>query len=467
VTTYADHAAAALRFGALTLSLPTPTSAGDVARVRLLQDDVAAVLAETTRTVTGLTPGTNHVTDVANVGHHPVRHMLKRLTVIPTRGGYDDPTTSPAIRLAGRPDDPAAVTTPVQAWQGLLAQIALAGRLLRTHAARMFDADRWAVVADVAALAQVLATTRVDVLSGQGNDLSVRHARDHAAALGVEAREVSRLAGAAGQDVGNDLASPKPGAAMVTVSRARDLPVAVAHLTALIDTRECSVTDLLAITRVTAQTSRACAYALLSAAPLAPPEQRQGLRVIAGALDAHAESLARALIRERARLTAPSDPTGLLAAQGREIGASALPRIQDLRRNPKAALAATDPLLGYAGRAPSLTRAIRGAVRHAATHGDVAVLDRSDDAGNYWRPATVVDLAPFTDDLTTAATTGTAPRGVLSAARAAASAGPAAQPGRDLAAALEQRLAEHRPARPSGVALRIHPPARPVAVVRP
>ena len=282
--TYADHAHAALRYGALALTLPTPTGP-QVRAVQTLQDDLAAVLAETTRAMTGITPGGPHVTNVANVGHHPVRHMLKRLTVMPARAGYDTPTTSPATRLAGRPHGPAEASTAAQAWQGLVAHTTLAGDLLRTHTRRMGDEDRWAVLADVAALAQVLAATRVDILADQPNSAGVRNARAHAAALAVEAREVARLAGNPGQPVGEDLVTPRPRTGIVTVNRTSDLPGAAAHLTALMDSRECSVTDLLAITRVIAQTSRAGANALLTAAPVSPPDQRADLRVIAVVLD--------------------------------------------------------------------------------------------------------------------------------------------------------------------------------------
>lgn len=373
---YADHAHAAIRYGALAL---TTTPAGPhPALLQALQHDLAGVLAETTRTITGLvTTDGPHVTNVAHVSHHPVRNMLKRLTVMPTRSGYDDPATSPTTRLVGRPASPGDVSTPVQAWQGLVAETTLAGDLLRTHTRRMSDPDRWAVLADVAALAQVLAETRADVLTTQPDSTGVRTARTHAAALAVEAREVARLAGNPGQPVGQDLVAPRPGTGIVTVSGVGDLPAAVAHLTALIDSRACPVNDLLSISRVIALTSRACADALVTARTASPPEQRFNLGVVAVALAGHATFLARAVTRERADLIGPSGPTGRLLAQASEIGACALPRVQDLRRRPETARGHTPAILAYAAHAPTLTRAIRGAVRYAAIHGQIAIHDRS------------------------------------------------------------------------------------------
>ncbi len=69
-------------------------------------------------------------------------------------------------------------------------------------------------------------------------------------------------------------------------------------------------------------------------------------------LEGHADALARALSAERAGLAALTGSSRVLLAQGREIGACALPRLRDLAAHPARAAAAVPDLLAYAALAP-------------------------------------------------------------------------------------------------------------------
>ncbi len=184
-----------------------------------------------TREITGLAPAEPLAVEVSDLARHPVRMMLNRLNALPARAGYDEAAAGPSDRLAGRPPAPERATSPVQAWQGLVAETAQARHLLTRHAPLMGDPQRWDALADVAALAETLATTRSDLLAGVDVDSkTVRRERSHAAALAVEAREVARQAGTPTTPTGTAWAAPRPGTSVVFVARVGDLPAAAGNL---------------------------------------------------------------------------------------------------------------------------------------------------------------------------------------------------------------------------------------------
>jgi len=403
VTSYADHVQTAARYAAALLTMPTPTADPDVARVRALQDDLAALLAEMTGEITGLRTEAPRMVDVTDVARHPVRMMLHRLRGLPARGGYEDGAAGPLDRLAGRPATPREVTTVFGAWQGLVAEMAQARHLLPDHAPLLTGAERWDALADVAALAETLATTRSDLLAGIDLDTSwLRRDSSDAAALAVEAREVARQAGTPTLPVGDAWASTLPGTGVVAISSVGDLPAASANLGRLLTSGRANITNLLAVTALLAQTSRAAA-AVLAAATRHTPHPSH-LPAAAIHLDMRADALSRAVAAERADLADLVGGSPTLLAQAREIGSCALPRMLDLTRNPARAQHAVPDLLAYAAQVPALTEAVRAGVEQAARRLTVAIRDDTDKGPYPWRPASTVDLGRFLANLTSAST---------------------------------------------------------------
>jgi len=447
VTTYADHVQAAARYAAALVTMPTPTAERDATRVRALQDDLAALLAEMTGEITGLHTQIPIAVDVADVARHPVRMMLNRLHALPARAGYEPGADGPSDRLAGRPATPQEATHPVQAWQGLVAETTQARHLLPTHAPLLTGAQRWDALADVAALAETLATTRSDLLAGTDLDTDrLRRDRSHAAALAIEAREVARQAGTPTHPVGAAWASPLPGTGIVGITRVGDLPVASANLGRLLTSGRANITNLLAVTGLLAQTTRAAAAALQAATRNTPHPSH--LPAAAIGLDMRADALARAVAAERTDLAPLVAGSPTLLAQAREIGACALPRLLDLTRDPTRAQHAVPHLLDYAAQVPGLTTAIRDGVEHATRRHTVAIRDATDKAPYPWRPASTVDLGRFLANLTTAST-GTPLLGPPDADHRTAPA--AATTG--LLVALDRRRDQLRPKKPSTATL--------------
>lgn len=444
MTSYADHVLAASRYAAAALTIPTPLGQ-HATTVRALQDDLAVLLTEMTREITGLTVQAPIAVDVADVARHPVRTMLNRLHALPARAGWVDGAPGPSDRLAGRPDSPQHATDPVRAWQGVVVEMAQARHLLTRHADQLADTARWEALAEIAALAETLATTRTDLLAGI--DLAttaVRRDRSHAAALAVEAREVAHQAGTPTHPVGTHWASPAPRSAVVTITGIQDLPAAATNLHRLLGDGSPSITDLLAVTTLLAQTTRATATALQAAARHTPHSEH--LSATATSLHQRADALSRAVAAERADLAALGPGSRALLAQGREIGACALPRLADLTRHPARATGAVPALLAYAATVPGLTGALHAGVETAVRNRAVAIRDPAVNETHPWRPATIRDVRRLLANLTTATPEAPpAPAAKQRPAQVAATTG--------LAAALERRRDELRPTRPASAAL--------------
>ena len=405
MTTYAEHIRAADRRAATALTLPTPATVGQAAALRALQDDLAGVLAAMTREITGLEPFHPGDFERADLARHPVHLLLTRLAALAAPADGDD--TAPAAmpgRDAGHPATPEDLTSAVGVWRGVVAETDRARHALTTLAALCSDEERWAVMADVATLALVLASTRADLLTAPGlGPGRVRRERAHVVALASEAREVARLAGTRTRPPGSDTAIAWVQGSLVPVTVLVNLPPAVGNLQMLLRERPGNITDLLALIALLARTSRAAARALRVAgthpARHAGPLDAGRLHAVAGALEEHAGALTRALAEDRARVGALVEGSGLLRAQATEIGANALPRLAALARSGEAARAAEAHLLGYAALTPGLTQTLREAVRRARRTRGAAVRD---PAGR-WRPAGHGDLEPLMANLNRAA----------------------------------------------------------------
>ena len=438
---YAVHVDEAARYAALALA--TPARPDQARAVAILHEDLATILAGTARLVTGLSPHLPIAVDATDVGRHPVQAMLNRLAAFPSLDA-DGPADRdpPSVRWTGRPTGPDTAVDAFTAWKGLVVESHLARTDLEAHPG-LRDAERWAVLGDVAVLAHALALTGRDLLTvASPPDALARRMRSSAAALIVESHEVTRLAAAAPT---SDPGAERPAwPGVVPVARLSDLPRAVDNLAHLTRREDVSASDVLALSRMLAQLGKAASGALTAAAS---PAAHDPLRVAGAALEEHATALGSAVMFHRHRLASSNPGSPLVLAQGREIGASAIPRILDLMSAPDRARATARDVQRYAGAVPAVLGAMAEALTRLESSHQVFVTDTSWDAPYRWRPAGAGDLDALRDALTHAA----APV-VVAAAAHPTPARP--RPGRDaLQAALARREAEMRPTRPSAALL--------------
>ena len=395
---YAGRMELATRYAALALA--TPPDVATALQVGRLQDDLAVLLAEMTETVTGLRIGAAIQPEIADLVRHPVRLLRGGLASLPRIGPAPD-SRPPSTRWADLPARPAPAAGPVQIWTGLVVAAATAGEGLRAQERHFSGAQRWAALGEVAALAEVLAATRSDLLTELGAD-SPRDTRSRqaAAALAVEAREVVRLAGDPGQPDGRTWNPVRPSRRIVPISSLAALPTAVENVGRLFARGDASITDVLSLARVLAQTDRAVVAALRTAGNAGTDG-----RDLVDLLASHSDSLAVAVTRARANVASLVPGSPAVLAQGREIGAAGLPKLRAAAVRPSLAREAVSNLTAYAAATAGTTVALLGAASNALAEHSVAVRDHSDDALLRWVPAAGFDLPRLMSSLDEAART--------------------------------------------------------------
>ncbi len=449
---YDAHIARAFRYAAAAL-VERPGDVTEREILAALHRDAAVLLTEVGTVATGFHPNHRARVRVEELARHPVRVMLTHLNALAHPHDPSGERPAPSQRWSGRPDHPSAVTTAVQAWRGLIVELLQARHALAEEVDRRPTPERaWAVIGDVAALAETLATTMSDLLPPEPPEHKrLSAARTITTSLAVEAREVTRLATAAAEDTEPVAAVGGPRVTgIVTVPRPSRLPDAVANLAHLLTLEQASVPDLLAVTRVLAQTSRATAHVLTAAAEVSGIPDH--LTATAKALEEHAEHLATAVTTHQTQLGSITPGSPLLIAQAREIGAIAVPGLRTLHGRPAAAEADSPHLLAYAETLPTVTAALRREVAALDARGLILVRDRSETSEHGWRRTTPNDLLALTahlDDAVAASRTAPAPiretpTVTIPAARVAA--GGAFL---DLQAALRRRQDALRPTRPA------------------
>jgi hypothetical protein len=371
---YAGRMELATRYAAL--ALVTPADAKTAMRVGRLQDDLAVLLAEMVETVTGLSMGAAVRPEIADLVRHPVRLLRSGLVALPPIDRSPD-QQPPSSRWADVPTSPARAHGAVQVWTGLVVSAATSAQAMRAQGHHMSGVQRWTALGEVAALAEVLAVTRSDLLTeflpAGGRDARARQA---AAALAVEAREVVRLAGDPAEPSGPTWSPIYPSRRIVPVSTLAALPRAVENAGRLLARGDASITDVLSLTRVLAQADRG-AVAVLRTADSAHegPNAR-----LAALLRAHADELAVSVTQSRANLASLTPGSAAVLAQGREIGASGLPRLQAASRSSDEARAVLPDVTAYAAATATMTVALRDAAALAVAEHRVAVRDRSEDS---------------------------------------------------------------------------------------
>lgn len=219
-------------------------------------------------------------------------------------------------------------------------------------------------------------------------------------ASSIGTRSVVRLAGAPGEPDGRAWNPVRPSRRIVPVSSLAVLPSAVDNVGRLFARGDASITDVLSLARVLAQTDRAAVAVLRTAGDVGAVGCDLG-----DLLASHSDVLAVAVTRARANVASlvPGSP-GVLA-QGREIGAAGLPRLRATAARPSLARAAVPHLAAYAAAMAGATVALRDAASSAVAENAVAVRDHSDDATLMWLPAAGFDLAPLMRSLDDAART--------------------------------------------------------------
>ncbi|WP_164745257.1 hypothetical protein [Georgenia faecalis] len=462
---YETHMARAARYAAVAL-VQRPSDGADGDALTVLHDDLALALAETAQLVTGLGVQPQETVRVSELASHPVKVMLNQLHAMAHPERPVEHREPPSERWAGRPESPAAVTDPRGAWKGLAVETFLARHALENDDRPLTNTRAWTVLADVAALAETLAVGKRDLFThtGSGAEHSGR-ARAMLASLAVEAREVARLA-AVGAGAA-DRAVPRTANArgVVTVPRSSCLPDAMENLARILNLEEASAPDLLAATRVLAQTSRAAAAVLNAAAATPQAGIPDHLRATAAALLVHSERLAEAVTTYQAKLGSISAGSPLLIAQAREIGAIAVPGLRSLAHRPAEAEAASPYLLHYAEVIAGVTDAVHANFTALDFRREILIRDRSEDAPHGWRRPSQADLAHLTAMLSQAAAAArTAPAPIRTRPTTPVPAATIATAGAvlDLQRALLHRQSKVRPHRPAtsytGIDYRPPPP---------
>ncbi|MDQ0375947.1 hypothetical protein [Cellulomonas humilata] len=328
---------------------------------------------------------------------------------------------------------------------------------ITAHAAQLSEEERWGVVRTVASLAEVLAIARLDVLrvlavDGDASNVS----RRAMAALALAAREVSRLAGDEPAPATSAIRLPPGrGHRPQTVSDVWHLAPATTNLSLLLVRRDPAIGDLLAVTRVLAQTSRAAAAALRSAdrARLSPPTGPATLTAVV--LELHGDALAGAVVAHRAIVGSLTAHSAVVGAQAREIDTSLRNVLDPLARHPADAHAAVPALIGYARAAALATAGLVQAVETSVRSHSVAIRDRSEQPRYLWRLANRADMVPFLRPLEEASAeirSGLANVAAITGPERAA--GPAATDATAaLRSALERRQSAMRPSKPGWPAL--------------
>jgi hypothetical protein len=398
---YSASADRAARFAALALTAtPQPDEAG---RISALQDDLATQLLAATVAVTDLEP-TVFLGRAADIARHPMQQMVNCLAALP-RVDATRPQSPPSSRWHHAPTSPQDAASATDLWKGVVVAAAVMTHTIQVHAPQLSEDERWGVIRTVAVVAEVLGATRLDLLSHVSmSDADRKDARRWAASLTVEAKEVSRLAGE----------EPWPATAIIRVPAARGhrpLPVSHCHqlspatinLGLLLVQRDPSMNDLLAVTRVLAQTSRAAAAALRAGGQGRGDTRRVPATLTAVVLERHADALTCALVPQRAILASltPSSPVVLAQATALATGAPSV--LRRLAANPVEAADAAPDLAAYARAATVATTALTSSVDACVRNHGTAVRDRSDDAPYLWRPANRSDVMPYLHGLTEAA----------------------------------------------------------------
>ncbi|MEE6296620.1 hypothetical protein V2J63_11830 [Georgenia sp. MJ278] len=457
--------ARAARYAAVALA-QRPSDGADGDALTVLHDDLALVLAEMSQLVTGLGVQHQETVRVSELASHPVKIMLNQLHAMAHPGRPVEHREPPSQRWAGRPESPAAVTDPRGAWKGLAVEAFLARHALESDDRPLTNTRAWTVLGDVAALAETLAVGKRDLFTHTGSGAEhTGRARAILASLAVEAREVARLAAVGASTADRAVPGTANARGVITVPRSSRLPDAVENLAHILDLDDASAPDLLAVTRVLAQTSRAAAAVLNTAAAAPQAGIPDHLRASADVLLVHSDRLAEAVTAYQTKLGSMSAGSPLLIAQAREIGAIAVPRLRSLAHRPTEAEAASPDLLRYTEVIAGVTDAVHAKFTALDSRREILLRDRSEDAPHGWRRPDQADLAHLTGMLNQAAAAArNAPAPIRTRSTPPVPAATIAAAGAvlDLQRALLHRQSQVRPHRPAtsyvGIDYRPPPP---------
>ncbi len=297
-----------------------------------LQDDLAVQLAEMTETVTGLRMGAAIQPEIADLVRHPVRLLRGGLVVAAAHRPIA--RLPAAVRPGGRDRRRARPRRPGRCRCGRDWSLPppRPARALRAQAQHLSGAQRWAALGKIAALAEVLAVTRSDLLTSSART---------PAATRVRARRPppspSRRARSSGW----------PGTPAEPDGRAWDpRPPEPPHRAGVLARRvaELRWTTSAGSSRAAMRRSPTCSpspgCSRRPIAPRSPCSARQAAseptgRDLAGLLASHSDALAVAVTRARANVASLIPGSPAVLAQGREIGAAGLPTAARRRGAPE------------------------------------------------------------------------------------------------------------------------------------
>ncbi len=398
--TYQDHADRAHRAAALVLTLPAPIGL-DLVAVHRLHDDLALTLGEAVRLVVTSALGESQA-ERARAGIPAARAMLTRLESYPELAVDGAPDVPPSQRWSGRPADLAADLTPVGAWKVLAAETFLARSCLDQLGNRVTTPIRAAVLTDLAATADALATATSDLVQApgvSGQDVVLGKARELAANARDLEREAAGAAGTRGSTPLPPVAASRELRRVHVVREVADVAPALANLARLTESGRPRVADLFATATMLGTVADAVASAMDTAGRSHPVDQRAELAASITTLTNFRSELSGLVRAHRPKLASlgPGDPAAL--AQAREIRNAGVPQLSAPSGDPSRADVLAKELRRIAAALAPATAAVRAGFEHLDGRGGMLAHDWAPGPGFHWRAATNVDAQPVLDRL--------------------------------------------------------------------
>ena len=394
--TYSDHIDRAHLAAALAVTMPPPP---DLDAVRQLHDDVITVLGEATRLICLSSLGEPRF-ERDRAGIPAAQELAAQLDAYPRLGLTGQPS-SPSERWSTRPAELTAEITALDAWKILATEAFLARACLDPMERRLTTPLRGAVLSDLAALAEAVATTTVDLAPAAGvpaPDHVLAKARTLAAAADRVQRDAA-VAVAGSDRVAMPLVSAAPERRQARLVRGHsDIAAALGNLARLTSTGPPHAPEMFATTIMLATVAESVAAAM-EAGQARPGSPNRTDRQAAAALAEYRHQLTRVIRKHQPKLASlgPGNPAAL--GQARELRTAGVPRLEALASDPTRARAATGDLRRIAAALAPATAAVRSGFADLEARGALLAYDWAPGPGFHWRTATTVDALPLLNGL--------------------------------------------------------------------
>lgn len=390
--TYSDHIDRAHLAAALAVTMPPPPA---LDAARQLHDGVITVLGEATRLICLSSLGEPRA-ERERAGIPAAQELAAQLAAYP-RLGLAANASSPSERWSTRPQELTAEIPALDAWKILAAEAFLARACLDPMERRLTTPLRGAVLTDLAALAEAVATATAELGPAAGAP-APDHILAKARALAAAADRVHRDAAAAvaGTDrVAMPLVSAAPERRQVQLVRGHsDIAAALGNLARLTSTGPPHAPEMFATTIMLATVAESVAAAL-EAGQARPGSPNRADRHATAALAEYRHQLTRVIRKHQPKLASLGPGNAAALAQARELRTAGVPRLEALASDSALARTATGDLRRIAAALAPATAAVRTAFAALEERGGLLAYDWAPGPGFHWRTATTVDALPL------------------------------------------------------------------------